>query len=603
MRAELPSELRQSYSYWLDNEFSRIELVDTLFTPPDQEPAQNADAPAPRMPFGSQLVTVHGVVRNAATGEPLARAMVRIEGDAATGALTDGEGRFEIAGLQAGPQLFEVVKPGFQDRPSAAGMVAMDEAASSAHNVIVAADMPDLDFTLAPTCAIRGHVELSTGDPAQGIQVMLLRRAVQDGRGVWQGANSTKTLSDGTYRFAGLPEGIYAVYTLPAMDSESIINQVAAVKGSKVDREGYASVFYPDARDLAGAAKIHLESGEQVQANLNLALEPFHAITATATLPEARTGSADRPGMNYSAEVMDAEGHHLAYVAQYDAATSTIQAMLPDGTYSLGLTATARFGARFSPGGEARAFAMSMEPHVGSVEFSVAGHAISNLRVPLSVPRMSSVQLTVLHSSSGSAEPSSNQDRGVVVTVSEASGWMEDGMSSNFAQGAATGPMDAYYTAPGSYWVHTHVVQKGWCVGTFTAGGVDLAREPVVVTPSGVTAPMELTVRDDCAKLTLSLPPALAAITIGEERYYTVYAVPDFDSTVDVEPVTLRPTSGATMTIEGLTPGSYHVYAFTSPVALEYRNRQALAGLPIQGQAIELSAGATTSHVLEEPPH
>ena len=298
------------------------------------------------------LVTVQGVVRNAATGEPLPRALVRLEGDASTGALTDGDGRFEIEGLPAGPQIFEVVRPGFVDRPAGSQAMALDDTAGFTHNVVVAAGMPGLEFTMAPTSAIRGQIELSTGDPAQGIEVQLLKRAVQDGRAVWQAAGTSRTNSEGTYRFSGLADGTYAGYTNPAMDSDQATNFVVPGSGANVAREGFASVFYPDARDLAGAAKIHLENGEQAQANLLLTLEPFHLVTATVTGPDARLGAsaADRQGISYSASVEDAQGHQLPYVALYNEAAKTIQTLLPDGTYSLLLTATPRFTMRVSPG-------------------------------------------------------------------------------------------------------------------------------------------------------------------------------------------------------------------------------------------------------------
>ena len=551
------------------------------------------------------LLTVHGVVRNAATGDPLPRALVRIEGDAATGALTDGDGRFEIPGLPPGPQIFEVVKPGFEDRDAGAGDVPADDAAGSTHNVVVAAEMPDLAFTLAPTNAIRGQLELSTGDPAQGIEVQLLKRAVQDGRAVWQAAGTAKTTSDGRYRFAGLSDGAYAVYTVPAMDSDTASMLVAPGSGGNVARDGYASVFYPDARDLAGAAKIRLRNGEQAQANLLLTLEPFHSVTAMATTPDARgatpAATAGRAGLSYTAVVLDAQGHQLPYQALYDQSAHTIQALLPDGTYSLQLTATPRFTARLSPGTGGLTLTQDGSPLVGTAEFTVGGHAIANLRVPLVAPRTSPVQLTLLHNATSPTQPASNPADGVTVTLSEAGGWIADGMSSMFAQGNGPGAMDTTYNAPGSYWAHAHIPQKGLCEASFTAGGASLAREPLVLSLSGATAPMELTLRDDCAKLTLALPLALQAFSAGEEPFYTAYVVPDFDSSVDLEPVILRPTSGATVTVEGLTPGSYHVYSFPSPVALEYRDRAALSALPQAGQAITLTGGSSATLTLEAP--
>jgi hypothetical protein len=67
--------------------------------------------------------------------------------------------------------------------------------------------------------------------------------------------------------------------------------------------------------------------------------------------------------------------------------------------------------------------------------------------------------------------------------------------------------------------------------------------------------------------------------------------------------VVLRPSSGGSMTLEGLTPGAYQVYAFPSPVELEYRNPEALAALPHPGQAVTLSPGASSSLVVEVPGH
>jgi hypothetical protein len=68
-----------------------------------------------------------------------------------------------------------------------------------------------------------------------------------------------------------------------------------------------------------------------------------------------------------------------------------------------------------------------------------------------------------------------------------------------------------------------------------------------------------------------------------------------------VVPVTLRPSTGGTATLEDLTPGNYHVYAFNATARLEYRDRAVLAALPNQGQAVTLSAGTTSKLVLEAP--
>jgi hypothetical protein len=85
----------------------------------------------------------------------------------------------------------------------------------------------------------------------------------------------------------------------------------------------------------------------------------------------------------------------------------------------------------------------------------------------------------------------------------------------------------------------------------------------------------------------------------GEEPFYIVYVVPDFDSTQDVVQQTLRPSSGGRIKLTGLTPGNYHVYTFDRPIALAYRDPAVLASLP--GQAVTLAPGADAELTVEVP--
>jgi hypothetical protein len=559
-----------------------------------QEQQEQIPPPTSTAPIGP-ATTVHGIVRNGGSGEPLPRALVRINGDASTGALTDGEGRFEISGVPTGPQEFQVMKPGFLDQAEAAADSSGENSHGYARNVIVVANMPDVVFTLSPVNSIRGQIQLSSGDPAQGIQVTLLRRTVQDGRAVWQAGSAAKTNSEGVFRFGGLSDGSYAVYTEPAMDSDTATSFVESGSGDNVARNGYASLFFPESRDLAGAAKISLKGGDEAQANISLTLEPFHSVTATVLLPGRRQDaglSAEQSGMNYSVLVLDGQGRTLPYSAQFDATTHSIQSFLPDGTYSFFITAMAS-PSRIQISGS-RSMLQTPATMTGQIGFSVSGRAVSNLRIPVSPTRSGPVSVAVTRTGTESQGAS-----GAFVTLSQTGGWISGGMVSSYAQGTSEGPLETTYTPPGSYWVHTSIAQKWLCEASFTSGGSSLAREPLVLGISGAAAPLSLALRDDCASLTLSLPASVAGNVAGVERFYTIFVVPDFESTEDVVPQTLRPSSGGTITVSGLTPGNYHVYAFDRPVALEYRNPAALAALPNPGQAVTLSPGAKADVVVE----
>jgi hypothetical protein len=569
---------------------------------PGPQPASDSNM-APTGP----LATLHGVVLNAATGSPLPRALVQIEGDADTGALTDGEGRFEIPGVPVGPQAVQVVKPGFLDQaffPGGAGGWGIGPGAK--HSILVAAQMPDLIFSMAPTNAIHGHIELSTGDAAQGIGISLAKRTIEDGRAAWQTIANVKANSEGAYRFARLGDGEYAVYIEDALGRE--LDDILSVTGNDghLSHYGFPCQFYPEAPDLAGAAKIHLAGGQETEANLSLTLQPFHTVTAQATLPTGRRYGEENPawaGMALTAQVLDAQGHWLPYAAKYDPATRALRALLPDGSYSFAVTVTfSRFTAS-TAGNNTFTPAMDSAPLTGQVNFSVAGRDLSNLRVPLLAQHANPLEVTVTRSGAQPAAGSSSpgESGAIYVALSQAGDSLTNGMVSVYADGTGPGQLETTFTTPGAYWAHTSITQHGLCLASFTAGGADLAREPLVVGPAGATAPLDLTLRDDCARLVLTLPTAGAALGPGEERWYTVYVAPDFESTENTVPQTLRPSSGGSVTLEGLTPGSYHVYTFAAPLVLEYHNPAALAALPTPGQAITLSAGTTSNLVLEVP--
>jgi hypothetical protein len=562
--------------------------------PPDQQ--NGAAEPQPQSP--AALATLHGVVRNAASGEPLPRALVSVEGDASTGALTDGDGRFEIPNLPVGPVMVSIHKPGYLDATSVDASEVMKEIEPAPHNVMLAEDMDDVEFSLTPAGAIRGQIDLSNGDAAEGITLNLLRRVLMDGRAGWAPAGSTKTRSDGAFRFGGLPPGVYELYSEPSLDSENLNLPVEAGRGGATHEWGFATVYFPDARDPSGASKITVDPGATVQANMTLMREAFQMVNATAVLPQALAGR----NFDYAVQVTDISGRALQYPARFDPNAKMIQASLPDGNYRLAVTASSRQSFSLD-GGSSMRFSLQGPATMleGTLDLQIAGQPVTNLRAALTEAPPIQVQLNVLRSGANEQPPTGISQ--FVVTDSQASSspdqMPDESMVNELASGQFPGPLVGQPLPPGTYWVHTVLSASGYCESSFTAGGANLAREPLLVGQAGVQSPLELSLRDDCAKLSLSLPEDPEGVKPGEEKYYTVYTIPDFDYTVDLQAVTLRSSSGGTVTLNGLTPGNYHVYTLAGNASFEYRNPALLAALP--SQSVTLSPGATADLVVAVP--
>jgi hypothetical protein len=525
----------------------------------------------PALKLDITRAAVRGMVRDAATGQGIARVLVTLEGDADTATLTDGEGRFELADVLVGPQSFVLRKPGYKDRIT--GTPGNEGGASESHNVIVAAAMPELIFTMARSAVLGGVVRFDSGEPAEGISVHLARRAMENGRFVWQMGNAAKTRTDGSFRIAALDAGVYALYT----DHHLEQNDDPTQDGDRTTQPqmpvwGYAAIYAPSARDAGEVQPITLTSGDEQQNNITLIRERFQPVTVSIA-----GGSAAKA---FQATVEDAAGRALPYTAQYDVATRSLHLMLPDGSYHLAIVSP-----RSVPANDAACFE-------GAVELQVAGKPVqmhANVVPQLALP----VQVVVQHHTA-STTPRIH----ISLIATMARGWIDDSELQLFAEGSTSTESFGGWLDAGRYWLHTLLNGRGLCVASLTAGSMNLAREPLAVALGGSTQPLTLTLRDDCAKLTLALPEGLRTLSIGEESFYTVYAVPQFDSTADLQPLTLRPSSGGVATLEDLSPSNYRIYVFAGAHALEYRKPEAL---PSTGQEIQLAPGATRELVVEVP--
>ena len=566
-------------------------LLPSQEAPPIPEPSNNAAV----NPSGAPM-TVRGVVLNAATGQPLPRALVRTF-NPALGALTDSDGRFEITGVFTGVTSFEVIKPGFDERGES------DEGPGvTTHMVTVAAGMPELTFQLAPTNVIHGYVTLSTDAPAEGIGLTLLFKTVREGRAGWTRIDSHQTTPAGDFRFSGLRDGTYLILTDPEFENGNDSGAVCNADGP-ADAPGYAARFYDDTQELASAARIVVAGGQNAEVALALNLTQLHLVTASPL--RAPTGG----GWSFANELYGQNGQELEYPMR-ELQDHSLCVYLPDGSYALAMEATKEDEA--SANGLAQPQGVVPSRLSGVVQFSVEGHAVRHLHIPLAedvgtqvhvryepgppkpIPQVQQAEDHNGPEDLGDFEPS-NDVLDLSAERVNTVGPQGRGLEANRLD------EDTYTlraTAPGAYWIQASASQQGTCMGAVTAGGEDLARTPWTADANGVGAPIDVVVRTDCAKLTVELPPATESA--GEDRPIFVYAVPEFDSMEGVSQSQPRmyQQGGNTEEIPDLPPGVYRIYAFHKQRSIEYRNPDALERLG-PGQEVTLEPNGNASVAIQ----
>ncbi len=507
------------------------------------------------------LYDVKGVVLNSVTHQPIARALVDVQGNAV---LTDNDGHFEFS-LPEGMVQISVKRPGYGARGRA-----------SNHTIRVGPNMPSLTFTLTPEVLITGQVTLSTSDQADNIRVMAYRRRVVNGHQQWMMENTARTNSEGVFRIAGLQPGDYLVYTQPTRDGEGPQSRGAAIYG-------FPAVYYPGVADIASAGMLTLAAGQQGRADFVLTRQQFYHVTVAI---------ADREG-GLNLQVHDRSGRQMGLPVRWNAEQGTAEVSLPNGSY-------------YIEGRRRRE-----DQLYGRVDFTVAGAPVSGLTMTL-VP-LHAIPVTVrktftantntgaLVSADGTSD--NNQSAGLnisLIPVDEFFGQMGGLGGLHPADGANDGSFEIENVTPGRYWVEASPFE-GY-VSSITSGGVDLARDPLTVGTGGSSAPIEVTLRDDSGTISAQLTgdPAGAtatATTTGEQHQIYVYAIPLFPSSGSIRMSGMLGSGQAT--ISGLAPGSYRVIAFDAPQEIDFHTSDGLAKFSGMGATTTVEANGTANVQVE----
>jgi protocatechuate 3,4-dioxygenase beta subunit len=211
-------------------------------------PAQNTP-PLTEKPV--EKCRIEGVVLNAATGAPIPRVTVSLQGDKRVSGwksvTSDAGGHFEVTNIEPGRYSLSAHKNGFiesyygQRTPGGHGTPLALTAGQQVR---------DICLRLTPAAAVTGRVSDEYGEAVQGVEVLALLSDTAQGKPSSPGTAGSSAMTDdqGQYRLFGLAPGRYLVRVSCGLAS--------------VDKT-CGQVFYPGTTDSGQASFITLRGGDE----------------------------------------------------------------------------------------------------------------------------------------------------------------------------------------------------------------------------------------------------------------------------------------------------------------------------------------------------
>jgi hypothetical protein len=580
--------------------------------------------------------TIHGIVINSVTREPIARALVSSP-DNRFATLTNSEGRFEFTFAKAeaatregsdasspaagggivsnAPYALTARKPGFLTDRNNFGQDLQNES------------LRELTLTLTPESLIIGTVALPTSEAPDSITVQIFRRQVQEGRAHWVPVGATRSTSDGQFRFAELPSGTYKLLTNELLDRDPLVVGPVAISPVNVgelssdlngSQFGYPPVYYQNAPDFESATTIQLAAGQTQGVSFALVKQPYYWVKMPVVFPgNTADNNASENGVNVTVYSQGRKGPGFAL--GYNNADHTVEGMLPNGNYTVEASS---FGPSLMSGlqtltvkGATNEYPkVGDDPKIGDPTVSdrkINGPGLTllpNASIPVSVKEeftsadhAGSMTWTINGRTTVvrgprrylnvRLEPTDDFGLGGVVSLREPTGAGDDGL---VIQGASAG----------SYWVIVNS-SRGY-VASIRSGNFDLQHQPLAVGAGGAVSPIEITMRDDMAEIdgtvegvTSPLQGPISAGDAGGMASYStnagkavayVYCVPLADGNGQFTEIGVK-ADGSFGSAE-LAPGSYRLLAFDrSQPEFEYQDPEAMQVYDSKGPVVRIVGG------------
>jgi hypothetical protein len=488
--------------------------------------------------------SLRGIVVNGATGEPVPRALVRLNMSAPKVALSGPDGRFQFDNLPQSGAIVFAQKPGFYS-PQEMGLTARPFPV-----IQLGKDAADVTVNLYPCATITGRVRNSAGDPLQNVQIRAFYNRIVGGEARLEERGSAMTNDSGVYEISNLVPGKYYVATVS--HSARILSPNVRPFNANYD-EVYPALYFPNSPDRAGASTVEALPGQQAEADFTEEVRKAYTISGTVA-----GGSVERTMIT----VVDSEGGRVMGRMERKNDTFRIRGVVP-GEYSV--------VAQSMRGGNMTLY--------GAAPVAVNNADVEGVAVEMFPSPTIRVEAEWEGTPSGNAQASART--GIVHLTPEVRRLGNDEYWSRPESVGGQTVEVLQRVLPGSYRVTVRANSSGY-LASLRSGPTDLMLNRLVVTQGAEPGPIQVVYRSGAATL-----QGTVKNFSGASCWLVV--VPDMDSPVEYNPMSV---SGQ-FTFSGLAPGAYHVYALPSIDGLEYRNREAMRKFENQATSVSVTENET----------
>ncbi|HEY6446479.1 MAG TPA: carboxypeptidase regulatory-like domain-containing protein [Acidobacteriaceae bacterium] len=580
--------------------------------------------------------TVQGLVTDTHTHQPIAGAVITLDqsprmlrragaanpaasappADAANQQLTDAEGHFTFTGLSWGEHLLRVSKSGY---------IPAINHDQDFYQVELLPQGPTptpffLNLFLTPAAEITGQVTQKAGGTMSGVPLTLYQGVYQGGRENWKNTQTTLTDKDGNYTFTGLDAGSYVVVSSWMLDNDVDPQPRGGCSAETfIPQSGFPATANPGVLDFSTAKQIVLTEGAHAFAGIVLQDMRFHTVSMVAAGDLASPGIfflRDQNGRKLERRKIPGYNCGREMPERRDPATGRTLVNLPDGTYTVQVMAASARGDPFESGKAAQPVSLT-----GAAKFKVAG---TDLLLPPIALRPSTQPSTSVHVrlelTSVNADGTPRDVCGSIMPsiarigppppnhpyLNPNSLWLTpaDSVANSEAIPARASSDELSFPAlsPGRYWVHVDEVGNGY-VGSITAGGVDLARRPLVVGLDGTSPSIEVTLRNDCGRIHMVYPRSQDGRDYrGIQRTFYGVLVPQFPAPTGLRSLLFDPKTGANFMLGGLAPGQYKFYIVRRERSLLFQPPDALEKSAGPGRTVRVKPSEIVELPITAPP-